>query len=322
MIKRWFLALACVCAGTLSANSHPMPGGWGFTAEYLYFMPNLDDTYFVTQSDVTTTFPNGNRLNNDFNYHSGFRLGAAYGFCDGGSDWTTTYTWLRPQQQKQISGDFLWATIGRADFASSFENYAGTANSDLSLFYDRVDSVIGLDLYSMCGANLRMQFGLEYALLRLHEDYTFAITGGALGTISQKSRTWGVGPQLGVGLDYDLFRSDDLGGLSFTFLSSGSLLAGETGTRETNVLTGTTLLDVSDRKARRIIPAFHTRVGLNYCTSFGNMDANIEVGYELNSYYRGLTRVLYQDDVGDGLATNNYTNFDVQGLYVSASINF
>lgn len=322
MLKFLCSALVILGSGALFATIHPSPGGWGITGEYLYLMPTVDDTYFVISSPETTTFPNGKRINNEFNFDSGYRVGGVYAFCECDREISVAYSYLSNKRNKTVTGDFLWATLGNPDFASSFENYTGTAHSHLNLRYERLDALFAQKVYDCCDLSLRLQFGLEYAQLKLHENHTYEST--VIGTTSQNSKAWGVGPQLGVEVDYQICQFYDCmpGILSFNVISSGSILAGETKTSVTNVLTGATILDVSDRKGCRVIPAFHTRFGFNYATCLCGYGMNIEVGYEFNSYYRGLARTVFPDDVADGLCTTQYYNYDVQGLYVSASVSF
>lgn len=326
MLKKLFSALVLVGAGSLAAVAHPNAGDWGVFGEYLYQRPSVDDTYFVISSPVTTAFPNGTRINNDFNYRSGYRVGGSYAFCDCDREFSVSYTHLKTSKTKTVTGDFLWATNGRADFASAFEDYTGTATSSLGYHYQRYDGLFSQKIYSCCGTDVRFQFGVEYAQLRFNESYTYAVVGGALGTISQRSKTWGVGPELGFEINYALWDNqccDTMPGtLYINVLSSGSILAAETKTSEYNNLAEADILDVTGQRAHRVIPAVHARIGLAYETAFCGNKAAIEVGYEFNSYYRALSRVTYPDDVADGLSYNNYYNFDSQGLYVSASVTF
>lgn len=320
---RFCTFLMTLSLGSLFANSHPAPGEWELSADYLFLKPTFDDTYFVIKSPQTTTFPNGRRENNDFDFESGFRVGAKYALCDCASEAEISYTWLGASEKKVVSGDFLWGTIGRADFASAFENYTGSAGSKLHLLYQRLDALYSQEIYNCCGLDFYLQFGLETAYLRLNEQYEY-LNVTTLGEIDQRSKTWGVGPQLGIALDYELCECTCFlpGTLSLNVVSSGSILASETSTNERNILAGTSLLNVSDRNTWRTIPAFHSRVGLNYDVPYSCFDINFEIGYEFSSYLRALSRVSFPDDVADGLASTNYYNFDVQGLYVSASVRF
>ncbi len=75
---KFFSLFLMLSAGALFAR--PCPGGWEVDLEYLYLFPTVDDTYFVLDAPATAGFPNGTRENNDFGFHSGFRVGGLMHF--------------------------------------------------------------------------------------------------------------------------------------------------------------------------------------------------------------------------------------------------
>lgn len=311
--------------GSLFAASQPGPGEWKITGEYVFFKPSVDDTYFVTQSPVTTTFPNGKTKNNDPDFQSGFRVAAEYGLCECGRSVLFDYLRVQSEQDKTVSGAHLWATNGRSDFTSSFEDYAGSAESHLNTLYERADLLLVQQAGCLCDVEVDLGIGLEYAFLRFQENYRYNVSNGVAGDIFQKSHTWGIGPQIGFGLNYCLGNIGCWlnGNWSLNLLSSASLLAAETSTKERNALSNTgTILSVVDSSTWRLIPALHARIGFTYedCCCWG--DYELSAGYEFSSYIRGTARTLYPDDIADGWRQTNYYNFDVQGLYVSAAFKF
>lgn len=319
--------LMTACVGSLAADINPATGQWRITAEYLYLLPTVDDTFFVIDSPVTTDFPNGSRKNNDFNFKSGWRLGGGYTFCEN-SELQVMYTNLNASQSKTVTGDFLWGTAGNATLVSNFENYAGSASSSLSNKYQRLDVLYAQELFSCGGLDFAVQFGLEAAELRLNEGYTYtallAEAPALVGIADLHSKTKGIGPQIGFSIDYELYRGDDCcpGVLSLNVVTGGSLLAADTKNSVFSTVDDDIVLDVSDSKSWRVIPALHASIGLNYDMAFDCVDASFGIGYEFSSYLRGLSRVSFPDDVAEGLSYNNYYNFDLQGLYVSGSVKF
>lgn len=321
-----FLSLSFLLGGSLLAYTHPCPGGWAFDAEYLLLFPTVDDTYFVFDSPVTTDFPNGTRENNDFDFQSGFRVGGAYAFCDCGLEVQGYYTRLRATESKTVSGSHLWATIGRPDLVSNFEDYAGSASSDLDLLYQRADGFFAKKIFCCCGWDFYVEGGIEYAFIRLREEIGYRNDEEDVGVIFQKSRTWGIGPQFGFELDYAICQCSFCcpGTLSLVGASSGSILSSKTQDKAQNLLNDEFAdgVNFEDRHTWRLIPAWHARVGLNYAMCFSCLNASLEVGYEFNTYIRALSRVEFPDDTADGLSFTNYINFDIQGLYVAANITF
>lgn len=322
--------MAILCIGTVHADNHPAPGKFGVTAEFLYFMPSIDDTYFAfagTRPTVVTD-PQVTRLNNDFNYKPGYRVGAVYAFCACERSVEATYTHLNGSQNRTVTGTVLSGTLGSADFLSQFENFSGSATSNLNAKYDRVDGLFSQSIFDCCKTNIHVLIGLEWANLRMNENYTYS-AATLVGINNLSSRTWGVGPEFGFEIDYGLYECQGClpGALSLVVKSTGSLLSSET---KTTVSTFTTpaqgavavYSNLNDEKGWRVIPALHTRIGLGFTTTICRMASSLEIGYEYSSYIRGYARTTQPDDVADALYITNYNNYDLQGLYVSASVSF
>lgn len=299
-------------------------GRWQFDIEFLYFLPSFDDTYFVIDDTNGGTL-SGTRKNNDFDFTPGFRIGAALslcGCCDGEIE--AFYTRLSHNNSLTISGPNLWATVGSPALTNAFESYSGNASSTLDFLYQRVDALYGHQLWCNNCADLNGMFGLEWGYIRFREQYQFLTDGGSFAQINRSTKNWGIGPQFAMKYDYLICETSCFcpGALSLAATSSASLLVSRSTNNTTDILNGASLNDVQDEKTWRIIPALHARVGLNYATFFSCFGACVEVGYEFNSYLRGITRQLFTDDVGTGLGFTNYYNFDVHGLYVAVDINF
>lgn len=299
-------------------------GRWRVWGEYLCFKPSIDDSYFVIDSPINTGFPNGKRKNNDFGFHSGYRVGGAYTFCDCCRELLVSYAQLDFTRCKVLRGEHLWATQGTPIFAAFFQNYDGLATSDLKFRYHRVDALYSQCLYSCCGFDFGIQFGLEAAYIRLRESFIYQRVTG-LGDVRQHTRTSGVGPQIGVALGYQLFQCGDQcnpSTLKLNVFASGSMLAGDSKSKERNDMTSFQALHTSDRTSWRVIPALHTRVGLNYSKCISRFNTAIEVGYEFSSYLRALSRTMYTDSFAGGPSFNRFDNVDLQGLYVAISVGF
>jgi hypothetical protein len=306
-------------------------GTWSVSADFVFLKPSVGDTFFAVANPVSNTVPNGDRKNNDPDYEPGFRVAGGYQLPGSGRELELAYTRLAFDQSETLGGSFLFATLGTADFASNFENYAGSAESQLDLTYERIDASFAQPV-RISDLDLSLHFGIEYASTRLREEYRYS-RAIALGQVGETSRTWGIGPQAGIGLGYELLASQGWlpGDLSVGILSSASLLISQADSRANNtadftpgngVVDPTVFLDVTDEDTSRIVPAFHTRLGFTYGMPVMGLASSVSVGYQLDTYLGMLTQVAYPDDVGDGLATTDTEDFDTQGLYVSGTLRF
>lgn len=299
------------------------PNTFTLSADVLWLKAGLGDTTFVLNGATGNNNPNGTALTNDPNDKAAFRLSAAYTFGDTGREIIAAWSHLNINQAATVAGPALWATVGRADFASNFEAYSGTATSSVGLNYDRIDLLLGEPL-KWSDARFSFLYGLEYARIGVSEDYSF-VSGGTTGTANYSSKLSGIGPQIGAKLDYDLIRNSSIlpGTLGLNVMSTGSLLYAKTSSTALNSLGATTILNVTDQGTQRIVPAVHARAGLSYTFPIASgIHGQLSGGYEFNTYFGGITRQRYDDDVADGLSFRKYQNLDLSGPYGSLAVKF
>lgn len=324
MFKRLFSLFILMMVGLpqLQAYIHPKQCEWVFDAEFLYLLPSIDDTYYVLQG-TTLGVPNGDRFNNDFRFKPGFRVGALFGIhC--GAELQVYYTRFTESRNKTVAGNNLWAGQGSAEFAGNFGDYSGFATSYLALKYQQADALLAFELCGCCPFHAYFQGGLDYADFSLNETYTYNVpSAGDLGIVDRQNKTWGIGPQFGFEMDFDLCEFYRWSGkLSFIGACRGALLASQSRENEADVANDDIAFAVNDRKTWRVIPTMHTKLGVNYLWCCQCFSAALEVGYEFTSYFRGITRTISTDDISEATIVNHYTNFDLQGLYVALDISF
>lgn len=310
-----------------AANFDPSNGQWRVFGEYLYWQPSVDDTYFVVSSDVDSEFLTGTRHNNNFKFDSGYRIGGAYLFENVNRELRLSYTDLKSSKSKTIAGDFLTATNGSPDLIDDLGIFTGTAASSLHFHYQNIDLMFAQQIYDCSNFSFAVEAGLEAVELRLRETDTYTITGGAIGVATLSSRTNAIGPKVGLAMSYQLmddcgYNACSTGTLSLNFCSSASLLAADSKDSVSSTLGDTDLLDVSSRKSWRVVPAMKARVGLEYDTAFSCGDAAFEIGYEFTSFLRGIQKTRFSDTGAEGYSSTDFYNFDMQGLYISASLTF
>lgn len=329
MFKRLCLysTLLAAATGSVFATSHPRPGSWVFDAEYLYLNPSMDDTFFALDAPL---IGGGTKYNNDFNFHSGFRVGAIWALCNCNTELEVYYSYLKSHDSRTIDGTLLSPVVGGPLFVTAVGLFAGTATSDLNDLYQRGDFFVSTSVAPNCCVDFRVLAGVEFAYHRINENFTYTTVGGVeLGNFFHRSRIKGAGPQLGFEVDFPLWTMSSCypGTLSLDFVSTASLLASRSEERSSaTTVAGVLLLDVADNRAWRVIPAFHNRVGLNYSTWFDCFGVSLEIGYQIDTYVRAITREIMDPVVTTpgtiGAATTNYLNYSLQGLYVAGNVTF
>lgn len=331
---KYVTILACVIASPLLVGSHPAPGQWGITGEYLYMKPSVDDTYFVVDSPTPTvnTILEGKEKNNNFDFESGYRIGLKHEFCECDRGLALFYTNLDAKQSKTINGNNLSPSVGIETFTIGMTAYTGKASSKVNAKYQRVDALFSQGICDCSCFDLRLLAGLEYADLKVHQHLNYqpteVVEGSFSSRVKEKSSTQAVGPEIGFDLDVELcqFAQCMSGGLNLKVFSTGSLLVGRTKSAMDIVYITSTddnlFYDVSQEASTRIIPAFHMGIGLDYNFCVCDREISIGVGYEFNTYIKSLLNTKNSSTTGNGLTNSEYSDYALQGLTVSLSVNF
>lgn len=341
--SKLFFLFMFACVGSLAANQGYMDGWmgdgccnngeWRLIGEYLYMTTSVGDSYYVVEAPESSDFPIGKRQSQCCDFHSGYRVGAGYSFCECARDVFVTYTSFDFNKNKRSSGEFLWGTIGSSTFLESFSNYSGIAAYHQKVKYQRIDAIFSQGIFDCCGLNVKVGVGLEAVNLKLNERVRYEKTG-TTGVAHRHSKTDGIGPEIGFAFNYALCNLPCFcynGHLSLNVMTAGSLLAAESKAKSGDSIGSAAASSSSsegfgtgirDKRCCRIIPAFHTRAGLNYEVCFECLDASVEVGYEFNSYIRARSRNHFAGTGGTALSFNTYDDFDLQGLYVALNLKF
>ena len=305
-------------AGRNAFAAKPEPNTFAIDASYLYLKPSLNDTYFVITGTAAGS-PNGTLYANDPSYGSAFRIGAAYTNGLTGRKLMVSYSQLASSSVKQVSGSNLWAARGSADLLANFENYTGSATSDIDLKYRRADLLMS-EPVTWLGSDLSFLYGIEYASMNWDETETYARAVTGVSTSSAKFN--GVGPQIGFSLSYKPFAdlSPFMSGFSIDTKATGSLLLATSSSSISDVFNGTNIGNVQTDPTVRVIPVMHARLGLAYSYGWDQLTTTMKAGYEYNSYINGLQRLGNHDDVADGQYTTRYNNFDLSGFYATLGV--
>lgn len=297
-------------------------GQWMVNSQWLFFMPSFDDTYFVS-SGMTNDLPSGTRYRNDFGFRPAYRVKVAYGNPECDFHFAVFYTYFYARKNRTIVGSSLFPTDGYqiSPFGSP---YSGFATAKDQILHHNVDALFCKSLCDPGCFQFNLIFGAEYAFARLLQVTDYSSAADYL-KFSRRNRFFGIGPEFGFDLEYKLAEVDWFcrGQINFNFLSLGSLLASKTVARQSNHNStgGGVSIALQDQNTWRVVPALHTRCGISYDLVFSCIRASIEIGYELNTYLRALTKPLSASNVLNSI-TNEYTNFSVQGPFGGLNLVF
>lgn len=357
-------------------RTHPPVGGFSISGEWLYMYdannipffvvngtsPGGGSTYLADQLTANAAAlpfdPDGSRVANDQNWHSGYRLEGIYRFCDAdylAFRWTQFPEFSNSKDER--ANPSALAAAGAAEenalggvFTFPAFSTAGFVESDfeqrfsfyyLELLYER-------DIYTCCPFYLTVNGGFQYARLRFKESINFNgsntnVTAQSFllqNTMFTHSKREGVGPEVGFEMEYDVTPC-----FSAVMRGWGALLVARKHT-ETEMVAGTTsgmpfgsttsvastsleTIDEHDEGYWLLTPAADLRIGLDFdwCWTFGcdcptAFNFNIEAGYEVIAYFRALDRIHNVSDVDTGNSFNEYSNFMLHGPYLQLGVSF
>lgn len=303
----------------------PGVGNCGIQAEYLYLKPSFEHSYYAISSSTFTT-PDGSRVNNEPDFHSAFRVGGFYNFCNCKNDLNIRYTHLRGSSKDSVEGTFLFNTQGfPGNGVQIGQPITGFINSNLNFKYYAGDVVFGQLLIQDCPFNLTLFGGLHTAYIGFRENiFTFERTISFSNTLEEKSHLWGIGPEIGMNFQY-FFPKFCGGRLSVIGDVRGSLLISKTDAElqfSTASPVGGSSRKIHNDKNWKGIPVFDLIIGLNYVYPFRCFNISLEIGYEAINYRNAINTIVFVDDTYPGNSLDVYSDLSIQGPYFALGIFF
>lgn len=329
------LICAALLTMTTMASALIDTGPCQFTleGEWLYFQPSVDAPHFVEFAQGPGPSSNrGRKIKNSPDWDSGYRILGQYHFSnctDVSVRWTQfneTYSRTATAAGNATATDFpigvLFPLVETASFGSNVAFSRATAHSTLD--YYSIEALLGQTLFGFDSFYLKGSLGLQYANAQVKDNYNFSGTTGpgrSPVSVSYKSRFWGIGPQIGTDLSYDLCW-----GLALTGKFNTALLVTK---NHFNAEMLSTANGVNQGPINepfwRIVPEVDLRAGLNYRTCFGCFTFDLEAGYEALAYFRALTKntaAVSTRTSNPGWAIDTYSNLSFQGPYVALAITY
>lgn len=306
---------------------------WAIQEEFLYLQPIFDNT-FIQNPNVVGPFPfslgqPGSRKKNKFDYERGYRFSAFYNFqpncwIDGIS---LRYTYLPAYHKRKIGKDsslfsqssysFDPILIADQDFHSLLAEH--------NLNYYAGDFFVTRTIIDQNCFKLKVEPGLHYAWMNYFDRVSFSARSPApflKATLKENSDTWGVGPQIGFILDYDLFSW-----LSFEGVVNGGLLVASSKVNFKTTAKKTTAplfhpIKAHNRQLWRVLPFWEGRLSTNFLMSLYCYQMELEIGYEYLSYPDFISRIRSKKNRFPTLVNDLYSNVSYQGPFISLLVGF
>lgn len=308
-------------------------GYFAIRGELLYFSPSYEETYFViNKSDrdgMGNLTPAGKRIHNPVGYNFGFRLTGLYEFCDPCFDIKLRWTHIYSTNKKIVTNydhiPQLWPIDINPNQPIIPEPFIGTSTSLIGIMHQKGECLLGEGIGRLHCCHFFLREGIEWSYIRYHEGVEYIVQNGPTQKIEFHAHTKGLGPQFGVLALCEpwTFFSWYPRNLSVKFLTTASFIVANSKAKvkETNDIFDA-LFKVTQCSFWKLVPEWSLSFGLNYLYSRCSLATSIEIGYEMTTYFRGISKLIFVDRAHPGASFNQYCDFYVHGLYLALSIYF
>lgn len=322
------LSLLCMMSVTYAYTpSRNFQEGFDIGAEWIYFSPVSESTYYsfsgstTTPSSLTPVHINHN-VNSFDNFNSGYRVFAGYQLCPSNFI-TGSYTNFstRHSAESAVSDAFpaLASDLLPPDLIFS------SIGTNQHFCYEAADLIVGMKLLGNYCLDFTGFAGVHYAKLR-NTIHLVGIDSTMPATLdyTYNDRFWGVGPEAGLAIEAPIgcgFGLKCTSTLAYIFGRPSAHLDANA----TSTLFGVANSFVTETSTNRGVPYTNLRIAGLYefclpthwfaCLSHG-INGEIELGYEALCYYNAL--------ITAGLTgvPNELRNVVLHGPVVSLGLNF
>jgi hypothetical protein len=344
-MKRFFkiftLHILLLFSSTLTAIISPGPNGWAFGAEYLYWHPLYEQSFYaVENTSRTISTPIGQRVHNPMKWASGFKVEGIYGLCSGNEfdvRWTHVHNRFKSNLERGQSASVA-ATQGQP-FWVLFTANQGHDNTRFN--FDAVEFLFWRMPLSTENC-LVFRGGLNYTYIGFKRDLNYVntlIAAPRYSNITQRNSYWGIGPEIALDFYYPLSSllpscwcpwpvslHGDIRGSLLVSRSKASMMQ-----NDALASTGGELVnhvDLQNDPVWRLVPVYDLCFGFSYDCAWRCLNINLELGYELLSYNRAIqTITLYGGNSGGSgeiasASFDEYANLDFHGPYIALGFSF
>ncbi len=300
----------------LSAAAPP----FALRTDFLYMAPSYDETYFVVKGNRDGV-PNGLRCNNQVGYNFGFRLEGIFPICQSCFDFRIRWTHLYATSRRSVTDNALPAQLWPVEIVPSANNvsqpFAGSASSDIGVMHQRLECLLNEQIWQPSCFRLFLREGIGWHYIRYHEVIEYKEFAGQSEKIQFHAHTKGIGPELALTAFCEPWRALSLWpeDLALKLMGEACLIAANSKAKIAILDTTALVSHVTQSSFWKVVPEFTIGVGIKYFSQIWRCPTHFELGYELTSYPRGTSKLLFISGGNPGLSFNQYSDFFIRGFY-------
>lgn len=321
-IHAGIVAFFCLMTAQLGYG-HDSKQQFEISAEYLWMIYAIDQPNYAIVSN-TTLFPNGPRKALKQNWHSGYRVKAAYYLPNEidriRASWTDFNSF---SAYSEARGTVVMPILVQPSFSLALTR--GSLRNTFNFHY--LDILFGRPVYSYKCLQLSLEAGVQYLQLQMKE---FALYTDDFTIVRNSSKASGIGPELCFSFEGSLAKH-----LSIVGSLSGAFVISKTKAQAFNSIEIFLARFTSQNDPYWLAtPTLNARIGLKYASSTLQFDFlrwfpfafYIEGGYEFINVHKGVNRIYFVDGAAvsstEAHSLNEYMDFTLHGPYVQSGIKF
>lgn len=313
-------------------------GGLTFGLAGLYLKPTTSELdYAVTYPAIDNT-DNGRyqSVNADFDW--GYKASIGYIFPCTGNDVRLSYSYFNNTTKDNLKSNHFNAALTPFEVSSGSDGILAletSANAKTKFKYQVADLETGQHIDLGCHAHVRAFAGLRYANLDSHLDANYFVLVNNLVNqnqghmdvfTAQNSRFQGIGPRLGMDVNYDIGNGFGIAGEVGSALLVGDIHSNFS-QRDITVTSTSTIEDVFSYKIpkeNRVVPNLDAKLGINYSYQFCNPTRSkltVEAGYLVDQYFNSMDRLTSLGAASPELRTRHTIDTSFSGPYIGVQVN-
>jgi hypothetical protein len=326
---KYVLFLLLFLSGAVCWGRQPL--GVTVQGTLLYIVPSFDEIYFVINgagSDGNgNPTPKGYRINNPGSFTPGFRLDGRIHFnpCfNCGVRWSHLFSTTQESVTNKKSPPQLWPTENIPSLPSVPSPFSGRASSRIGIMYNKAEILCDEEICHFGCCHLTLREAIEWSYIRYHETVKYCPITSPPETIQYHAHTKGIGPQFGLilfslpGETLTWFPQC----LGFRVMSTASLIVANSKAKLVSEDLLGAINPVTQLSFWKLLPEWNITFGINYNYCYSCFALNFEIGYEMTTYVRGISKLIFDDATDPGHSFNQYSDFYLHGAFLSCRLFF
>ncbi len=316
-------------------------GAWDFyaTGSFIYWQPQQENMELgisvpnngLNLVDTSVVANPGSVINMSFDYKPGFKVGLGMNFDYDNWDAYAEYTWLHGTNSKSSNAPagggaiYVFGYHPQVLATPGSTSVATTASESWKLKLDFADLQLARSYYVGTKLSFRPFLGARAAWIRQKVDYASSLNTAVSLSSTKQSRSWGLGPSIGLDTNWMLgYGLRVLGKAEADLLYTRYTLSDSQGAVTTTTAALINQFSVSQKHIDYLRPHANLEMGFGWGSYFDNNNWHFDLlaSYGFQVFWNQNMFRRFTDDVSRAASFLPNGDLFVQGLNLTARLDF